>query len=62
MVDPEEINDLDQAREAIRQLNQVVEELMRRLDRQDGEIKRLRESLEDAKRAGKRQARKLNCE
>ena len=56
MIDPDEINDLEGAREAIRQLMKLVAGLRRQVDRLEQENKDLRDKLDDAKRAGKRQA------
>jgi transposase len=60
---PEAINDIGEARRAIRELLEAVETLTRQVERQNTEIerlkqenKRLREELDAVRRAGKRQA------
>jgi transposase len=56
MINPDEIKDLESAREEIRQLMKRVEKMLHEIDGLKQENKELRNELEEAKRAGKRQA------
>ncbi len=56
MINPDEIDDLATARQVIRELLKVVEQQQRRLDALEHEVAELKSKLEEARRAGKRQA------
>ena len=59
MVKPEEIHDLEEARNVIRALQKVVarmEEMQRRIDRLEAENRTLKGKVEELTRGGKRQA------
>ena len=59
MVKPEEIHDLEEARNTIRALQKIVarmEEMQRRIDRLEGENRALKGKVEELTRGSKRQA------